>query len=152
MVINMKIRTEQIADGEDEILIRYREMTPAIGKLIESLEKQQIVLNGKTGERWHRLSPADIYYFESVDERLFACTKEAVYQVMLTLAEAEELLRVHGFFRCNKSFVVNIDHIISVRSEMGNRIDALLDNEEHVIISRRYAKEFRERLRGGEKK
>lgn len=96
--------------------------------------------------------PADIYYFESVDEKLFACTKEAVYQVVLTLAEAEELLGGYGFFRCNKSFVVNIDRIISVRSEMGNRIDALLDNGEHVIISRRYAKEFRERLRGGEKR
>ena len=35
---------------------------------------------------------------------------------------------------------------------MGNRIDALLDNQEHVIISRRYVKEFRERLKGGKER
>ena len=69
--------------------------------------------------------------------------------MLIKLAEAEEKLNSYGFFRCNKSFVVNINHIASVRSDMGNRIDALLDNQEHVIISRRYAKVFRELLRGG---
>jgi len=67
------------------------------------------------------------------------------------LGEVEEKLSSEGFFRCNKSFVVNINHIVSVKSEMGNRIDALMDNEEHVIISRRYAKTFREMLRKEEK-
>lgn len=32
---------------------------------------------------------------------------------------------------------------------MGNRINAILDNQEHVIISRRYAKDFREMLKRG---
>ena len=84
-----------------------------------------------------------------MDERIFAYTEKAEYQVMLTLAEAEEALQEYGFFRCNKSFVLNSDHIISVRSEMGNRINAILDNQEHVIISRRYAKDFREMLKRG---
>lgn len=145
----MKISLEQILSGEEEIIIRYRNMTPELEKIIDSLKREPVFLTGKNGERQYRILPEDIYYFESVDERLFACTSEAEYQVMFTLTEAEEKLSSYGFFRCNKSFVVNINHITSVRSEMGNRIDALLDNQEHVIISRRYAKEFREWLRGG---
>lgn len=145
----MKISMEQIVSGEDEILIKYKEMTPAIEKIIELLKKEQSFVIGKIQERQYRVLAKDIYYFESVDEKLFAYTSEAEYQVMYTLTEVEERLGQCGFFRCNKSFVVNISHIASVRSEMGNRIDALLDNEEHVMISRRYAKAFRELLRGG---
>lgn len=145
----MKVRTEQIASGEDEILVKYKEMTPEIKRIIESLKRESVFVVGKSGERQYRIQPREIYYFESVDEKLFAYTSENEYQVALTLAEAEEKLNSYGFFRCNKSFVVNINHIASVRSEMGNRIDALLDNQEHVIISRRYAKAFRELLRGG---
>lgn len=145
----MRISKEQITSGEDELIIRYKKMTPEIQHILDSLDREQIVITGKSGERQYRIAPKDIYYFESVDEKLFAYTDEDEYQVMLTLAEAEEKLRDEGFFRCNKSFVVNINHIASVRSEMGNRIDALLDNREHVIISRRYAKDFRELLRRG---
>lgn len=145
----MKISMEQIASGEEEILIKYKEMTPAIEGIIETLKRKQFFITGRKGERQYRICPKDIYYFESVDEKLFAYTSEAEYQVMLTLMEAEEKLSTYGFFRCNKSFVVNINHIASVQSEMGNRIDALLDNQEHVIISRRYAKDFRALLRGG---
>lgn len=144
----MKIDIQQIISGQEEICIRYREMTPELQKIMELIGKEQVVIVGKREDRKYRISPKDIYYFESVDERLFACTSEAEYQVMLTLAEAEEQFGTYGFFRCNKSFVVNINHILSVRSEMGNRIDALLDNQEHVVISRRYAKDFRELLRG----
>ena len=38
--------------------------------------------------------------------------------------------------------------ISELRSESGGRINAVMENGEHVIISRRYAKLFRRELRG----
>lgn len=67
----------------------------------------------------------------------------------MTLAEAEQMLAESGFFRCNKSMVLNVDRVIAVKSEMGNRINATLDNGEHVMISRHYARAFRELLQRG---
>lgn len=145
----MKICLQQMDEGEEEILIRYRQMTPKLQRMIEYLQREQVAVIGRRNGMSYQLLPEEIYYFERVDERIFAYTSEAEYQVMLTLAEAEETLREYGFFRCNKSFVLNSYHIISVKSEMGNRINALLDNQEHVVISRRYAKDFREMLRRG---
>ena len=145
----MKICLQQMDEGEEEILIRYRQMTPKLQRMIEYLQREQVAVIGRRNGMSYQLLPEEIYYFERVDERIFAYTSEAEYQVMLTLAEAEEALREYGFFRCNKSFVLNSYHIISVKSEMGNRINALLDNQEHVVISRRYAKDFREMLRRG---
>lgn len=145
----MKICLQQMDEGEEEILIRYRQMTPKLQRMIEYLQREQVAVIGRRNGMSYQLLPEEIYYFERVDERIFAYTSEAEYQVMLTLAEAEETLREYGFFRCNKSFVLNSYHIISVKSEMGNRINALLDNQEHIVISRRYAKDFREMLRRG---
>lgn len=145
----MKVSMEQVKAGEEEILIRYWEVTPELRRLLTFLQGNSPTIMGKNEYGQCRLLPEQIYYFERVDDRIFAYTKEQEYQVALTLREAEEQLKGHGFFRCNKSFVVNIDRIVSVRSQMGNRIDALLDNQEHVIISRRYVKEFRELLKGG---
>ena len=104
---------------------------------------------GKSAEKQYRISPGEIHYLESVDERLFAYTKTQTLQVMMTLTEAEKLLSESGFFRCNKSMVLNVDRVIAVKSEMGNRINATLDNGEHVMISRHYARAFRELLQRG---
>ncbi len=145
----MKITMEQVEAGQEEVLIRYREVTPQLCRILKFLRGDSPVLMGKNEHGRCRLLPEQIYYLERVDDRSFACTRDQEYQVSLTLKEAEEQLKDHGFFRCNKSFVVNIDHIVSVQSQMGNRIDALLDNQEHIIISRRYVKEFRELLKGG---
>ena len=54
-----------------------------------------------------------------------------------------------GFFRCSKAMVLNVYRIEKLQSLSGNRIDATMDNGEHVIISRRYAKELRVLLKGG---
>ena len=148
----MKISMEQVEPGKEEVLIRYWEFTPELRRILDFLQKGSPVIMGKNENGQCRLLPEQIYYFERVDDRVFAYTKGQEYQVTLTLREAEERLKGHGFFRCNKSFVVNIDRIVSVRSQMGNRIDALLDNQEHVIISRRYVKEFRELLKGGKER
>ena len=80
---------------------------------------------------------------------MFAYTKEREMQTEYTLNELEKLLGEDGFFRCSKSFIVNIDKIVSLQSEVGNRIDAKLENGEHLIISRRYAKELRRILKEG---
>ncbi len=145
----MKVTMEQAGAGEEEVVIRYHQLTPELERLLKFLRKDAPIITGKNEHGQCRLLLKEIYYFERVDDKIFACTKEEEYQVSFPLKEAEEKLKGYGFFRCNKSFVVNIDRIVSVKSQLGNRIDALLDNQEHVIISRRYVKEFRNLLKGG---
>ena len=145
----MKLTLQQIANGEEEIVLLYRKMTPEISRLIARINQETMTLFGKYEEEQYCISPGEIYYFESVDERLFAYTKTHALQMAMTLVEAENLLSESGFFRCNKSMVLNVDRVIAVKSEMGNRINATLDNGEHVMISRHYARAFRELLQRG---
>ena len=97
----MKICLQQVNEGEEEILIRYRQMTPRLQQIIEYLQREQVAVIGRRNGMSYQLLPEEIYYFERVDERIFAYTEKAEYQVMLTLAEAEEALQEYGFFRFN---------------------------------------------------
>lgn len=145
----MKIRTEQVSDQEEEIVIRYHVMRPGIAEVIEYLEGLSPQIMGRRDQADYLLRPSDIYYFESIENRTFVYQKKDFYQCGLSLAAVEQKLESQGFFRCNKSMVVNIHHIASLKSEIGSRMNATLDNGEHLIISRRYAKQLREILKGG---
>lgn len=139
----MQIHTEKIQSGEDEITIRYKEMNNQINNIIMYVNELFSPIIGTIDKEQHILPQNEIYYFESVDNVVFAYTKTNSYETKHTLNELESILNKKRFFRCNKSIIINITRIKTLKSLVGNRIDASLDNQEHVIISRRYAKEFR---------
>lgn len=143
----MKVTTQKITTGEEEVIIRYKRMTPRIKELIKGIDGACPTVLGRAEDAKCPVFLKDIYYVESVEDKCYACTREKAYQIGMTLAEAEEKYAYLGFFRCNKSFVLNIRKVLSVKSELGNRIDATLDNGEHIIISRHYAKAFRALLK-----
>ena len=146
----MKIRTEKIESGEEEIIIRYLEMTAEISHVIDYLHRADRGIAGRKGKKLFLLEYSNILYFECVDNTVFAYTDSDAYQVQFSLSELEDRTKSMTFFRCNKSFVVNIKKIAALKSNLGNRIDATLKNGEHIIISRHYAKRLREILKGGE--
>lgn len=144
----MKITLQQISDDREEIIIRYRQMTERIGGIIRYVEGQgKKLLCFRDGEQF-LLDVDSVFYAESVDGMTYLYTDQEVYQSDLTLVCCETLYRADGFFRCSKSMVINIYHMESLKSILGNKIDVTMENGEHVVISRRYAKELRNILKG----
>lgn len=144
----MKLTLEQITEGIEEIIIRYRERTESLDNLIRSIEQrgEKILAVNEGGKIL--LAPSDVLYLESVDNTVFVYTDNEVGKTSLTLAVAEEAFASEGFFRCSKSMVINIYRISYLKSISGNRADVTMDNGEHVIISRRYVKALRSILKG----
>ncbi len=145
----MKITVNKIAVGEDEVIVNYREMTPQIQRILDVLYEKEHRMIGWKERQQYLLSVSDILYLESVDNKVYAYTSDQVYGVDLTLAEAEKRLDERVFFRCSKSMIINICRVQRLQSLPGNRIDAQMENQEHVMISRTYASSFRKRLKGG---
>ena len=144
-----KIRLEQQRSGSDEVIVRYREMNEDVRELLKFLEGRPEKLVGRDDRGKCMIHTEQLYYFECVDEHVFAYTKDGCYQVDQTLQELTAMLPGRTFFRCSKSLIVNLDKISHLESMMGSRIDVLLDNGEHIVISRHYAGRFRELLKGG---
>lgn len=145
----MKVTLQRIVEGTEEVLIKYKNRTEWVDNLLYYLENQKEKIIGFKGKEQYTIHPGKVIYFESVDGSTYLYTKEDVYKTNISLDNLVRLYSEEGFFRCSKAMVLNVYRIEKLQSLSGNRIDATMDNGEHVIISRRYAKELRVLLKGG---
>lgn len=148
----MKIVMQQISEGEEEFIIRYKEMNAELESILHFVQGQGVKLAGiKEGcdGQLFLLVPGEIYYFESVDGNIYAYLKDGVYRIREGLNEILARYEARGFFRCSRTMLVNIYKIEHLKSEPGSRILATLMNGEKVMISRKYAKELRALLKRG---
>lgn len=145
----MKLKVEEKPDIlETEITIICKEKDEKIDKLVETISTYFINVIGKKDGENYRLNLEDIYYFEAVENRVFAYVEKDVYEVNYKILELEELLRNTSFLRVSRVIVLNILKIEKVSTLVNGRILAILSNKEKMIISRAYAKEFKNKLKG----
>ncbi|MBO4618367.1 MAG: LytTR family transcriptional regulator DNA-binding domain-containing protein [Lachnospiraceae bacterium] len=145
----MKIDIKKIDSGEDEIILRYKEVTPKIKRILDALNGESNRLVGRKDDKQVVVDTGEILYIESVDDKTFAYTESDVVRVDNTLQGITEALDDIKFFRCSKSMIINVDKVRVLKSLSSNRIDATLENGEHILISRTYASDFRKLLKGG---
>lgn len=149
----MKIRvvTREHPRGEEpEVIVYCDQKDGEVERLLKLLESLEIRISGTRERVSRQLKPEEIYYFETVDGRVFAYLKEEVWQVQESLEALSRILedgRSEGFFRAGKSCILNLRHVEQLTSIMGNRIAARMENGEEVIISRHYARLLRICLR-----
>ena len=145
----MKIDIKRISEGEDELILRYREVTPVIKRILDVINGENNRLIGRKDEERVVINTEDVLYFETVDDKTFAYTEEDVFKVDSSLQGVLEALDDIRFFRCSKSMIINVNKVKVLKSLSSNRIDATLENGEHILISRTYASDFRKLLKGG---
>ena len=145
----MKYTIEKLDSGENEVLVRYSTLSPEVNQLICILKNENRKLLGTSNDEKVVVDISEILYIESVDGRSYAYTQNDVIKLEYTLLQLEQLIGEISFFRCSKSMIINIDKVKSLRSLASNRIDAMMCNGEHVMISRTYASDFRKRLKEG---
>ncbi len=144
----MKIDIIKIKEGEESITVRYIDPNPTVDKIIGILQNEDSRLWGREGEETVCIQIKDILYLESVDDKVFAYTREKVVKIEGSLQGFMNKVNDDSFFRCSKSMVINVNRVKSLKSLSSNRIDATIEGGEHIIISRRYASEFRRFLKG----
>lgn len=110
----MKLTMNRIAQGEDEVIIKYREINEQIEALVGIVEGKGHRISAYGDGQVHLLFPEHIYYLESVDGVTFAYLKDKVYKIQMSLFELTLCYESRGFFRCSKSMVINIYKIIEV--------------------------------------
>ncbi len=143
----MKITIETPKPGEeDEIILRFATVDENVLKLIQSLKTEKDALTGYADDKIQKLSLRDIFYFESVDNKVYAYTAKQVYEVHKKLYEIEEEYANTDFLRISKAVVVNVSKITYIRPMLNGRFEAKLKNDEKVIISRQYVPALKEKL------
>ena len=108
----MKLQIDEIPNLEEtEILIKCREIDSKITKISNYIHTSYITVNGKLDGEIYVLNLDDIYYFEAVENRVFAYVEKNVYEVNYKLQELSEMLSRTSFIQIARTIILNINKI-----------------------------------------
>ena len=113
-------------DEEDEIIIKCANLDENLLELIRDLKQGSSKLNVYRNSEIFRIEPEQVYYFESVDQKVFAYCRTDVFEIKSKLYELEEELPKQDFIRAAKSIILNLNKIKSLTPAFGGRFEALL--------------------------
>ena len=147
----MKVTIRSIEDpAAEQVVIECTSVTSEIEDIrAYALSKGAGVTGTASDGRMKRLRLEDIFYFEAVDEKVFAYTKNEVFEIKQRLYEIEQLCRPYCFMRVSKSAVVNLMRMEGISPSLNGRYTARLKNGEKIVISRKYAPDILARVMGG---
>ena len=118
-----------------KISVTCKQLTSDVEKILAALR----MLN-------HQLDIAQVIYIESVDRKCFIYTADEIYESEFRLYELEQQLEEYGFFRVNKSFLIHLQNIQSLKADINRKIRVTMSNGEQIIASRQYADQLKKRL------
>ncbi len=144
----MKIKLESAELPETEVIIRGDVTSDEVASLLQLLKKRnsgKLILYKE--EEQCIVDANEIVFVEVSGSKVYAHTKQETYEVKQKLYELKELLSAYAFAQINKSVIVNINCVKSIQAEFsGNYRIKLKNRKESLTISRKYFKEFKDRI------
>ncbi len=144
----MKIKLESAELPETEVIIRGDVTAEEVISLLQFLNNRgsrKLILFKE--EEQHIVDTDEIVYLEVCGNKTYAYTKLDTYEAKQKLYELKELLSAQSFAQISKSVIVNINYVKSIQAEFsGNYRLKLKNNKQTLTISRKYFKEFKDRI------
>lgn len=134
---------------EEEVIFNVHNVQEKVTEAIELLTSSNEVIKhllGRKEEKYYKVNVDEIFYIESIDRKVFIYTKTQTYEISEKLYVLEEQLASMDFIRISKSLLLNINKIHSFYPKLSGNLEALLTNNEKVIISRRYVANLKNKL------
>jgi len=144
----LKITLEPASLQETEVIIRGDVASDEVAALLQFLGKKN---SGKLllyrDEEQFVINISEIVFLETSGNRIRVYTKTEVYEAKQKLYELKQTLDAFSFAQISKSTILNINSVKSIQAEFsGNYLVKLKDRKELLTISRKYFKEFRDRI------
>lgn len=100
----------------------------------EADEVEILKIPVKSGESTLLFEPRDIDYIESLNKCVYVSVRGTLFQTQKTMYELEEVLKKVGFFRCHRSYLVNIQKVGRLEKWTKNSYVLILENGEKSQI------------------
>lgn len=145
---SLKIKIQENPTLEEiEVVVNCPEQDDEVNQIVESLNVFTQKIMGKMDGDNYVLYLNDIFYFEAVDNHVFAYCEKNIYEVKYKIQELSELLIKTSFIQTARTIILNIGKIKKVTNLVNGRILAVLNNDEKMIITRVYANKFKQKLK-----
>ena len=147
----MELRVNKVPINEPEVMeIRCHKVTENVQEIISFVKSRQGQLSAEKDGQRMEVMLIDVFYAESVDNRLFVYTANDCFEVKLKLYELEDMLKGRTFARVQKGMLLNLMKVKSIKPALSGRYTARLKNDEEIVISRKYVPGLKAALKGGE--
>ena len=132
------IMVDQDDDGDDDRESAY-----------EGDEVRVLKIPARTETATLLFDPRDIDFAESMNKATYLSVRGERYQTPRTMDELERELSRAGFFRCHRSFLVNVQKVAKVERYTRNSFNLTLNDAAHssIPLAKGRAEEMRERYR-----
>lgn len=145
----MLTKLTKIERGDPErVEIFCYAVTDEVHEIVAFVKSRQGKLTGSIDDRQYEVPLTDIFYIESVDNKVFLYTKDKVYETKQKIYEFESLLKAKHYLRISKSMLLNLMKVESIRPALNGRFSAVLRSGEQVIITRKYVPDLKRALKG----
>lgn len=148
----MKLILEDVNIEDPEVTIRGNISGEEVTDIISRIKAAPAVrrLEVTDGGESFFINNEEIIYAMSADDVLEIYTEGRKYSSRMRLYELKERLcgsTKNSFAQISKNTIVNVDFVRSIQAEFsGNYIAFLKNCSDKLIISRRYFKEFKEKI------
>ena len=144
----LKIKVESAELTETEVIIRGDVTSEEVVSLLQLLKKRssgKLILYKE--EAQYIVDSDEIVFIEVSGSKVYVYTKQDIYEAKQKLYEIKDQLGGKAFAQINKSVIVNINCVKSIQAEFsGNYRIKLKCRKENLTISRKYFKEFKDRI------
>lgn len=145
----MLTKLTKIERGDPErVEIFCYAVTDEVREIVAFVKSRQGKLTGSIDDRQYEIPLTDIFYIESVDNKVFLYTKDKVYETKQKIYEFESVLKAKHYLRISKSMLLNLMKVESIRPALNGRFSAVLRSGEQVIITRKYVPDLKRALKG----
>ena len=138
-------------DKPEYVEIHCHTVSDEVREIVAFVKSRQGQLTGTLDDRQYEVPITDIFYIESVDNKVFLYTKDKVYETKQKIYEFETLLEQKHFLRVSKSTLLNLMKVSAIRPALNGRFTAVLFSGEQVIINRKYVPGLKQALKGESK-
>ena len=116
--------------------IKYDDLEKHMISCIKEIEKRDkyLIINDKNDIK--KIKHSEITYIEIQKKNMTIHTVKGDYLIKNTMDKIEREIDNLSFYRCHKSFLVNLEYVESIKQYV-----AILENGEEVLISRHRFKE-----------
>ncbi|MCR5105744.1 MAG: LytTR family transcriptional regulator [Eubacterium sp.] len=142
----MQIVTRKVEGKPLTVTIEYPEYSESVKGLVERIKSLDISFSVIADEKHLRISISDVYYIENVDRKMFLYTRNEVYRLNASMSEIEEIVKDTDLVRISKICIMNTSHLAEIRQLKNSHLEATLDNDEKLIVSRKYLPEIKRRF------
>ncbi len=128
----------------DEMATLQPEMESSREPVVANLFK----ISARVGDKIILFDPTEIDYIESQDGKTMIIINEESFAMEYTLAEVDKKLEVFGFYRCHRSYIVNLQKVREIITWSKNTYSLRISNkvQSTIPLSRSKIQDIQEKL------